>query len=63
MKNLSGPDLIYNQAFVNAYTELAINQTAISAKKSVTWQQITDIFAKLKVPLHPTPVDNVSQMQ
>ena len=60
MENSSDPGLIYNQAFVNAYTELAINQTACSAKKSVTWQQITDIFAKLKVPLHPTPDDSVS---
>ena len=56
MENSSDPDLIYNQAFVNAYTELAINQP----KKSVTWQQITDIFAKLKVPLHPGPDNSVS---
>ena len=62
MDNLSGPDLISNEAFVNAYDELRINQKAQSTKKSILWPQICDIFTKLEVPLLPAPIEKVSQM-
>ena len=63
MENLSDPDIISNEAFVNAYDALAINQAAKSSKKRISWEKICDIFNKLKVPLLPVPNDKVSQSQ
>ena len=63
MENLSDPDIISNEAFLNAYEALAINQAAKSTKKSILWEQMCDVFTKLKVPLLPAPDDKVSQSQ
>ena len=62
MQNLSDPDLISNEAFVNAYDELRINKAAQSTKKSILWPQICDIFTKLEVALLSAPIEKVSQM-
>ena len=63
MENLSDPDIISNEAFLNAYDALAINQAAKSTKKIILWEQMCDIFNKLKVPLLPEPIDKVSRSQ
>ena len=63
MENLSDPDLITNEAILNAYDALAINKTAISSKKGISWEQICEIFNRLNVPLLPAPIDKVSQSQ
>ena len=63
MENLSDPDIISNEAFLNAYDALAINQAAKATKKSILWEQMCDVFNRLNVPLLPAPIDKVSQSQ
>ena len=63
MASSNGNLIITNQTFLTAYDELkisAINQAKNT--RTVSWDQLCQIFEKIKVNLCDVPTDTVSQV-
>ena len=49
---------ISNESFLNAYDKLGISKiNQANNTKKVSWDQITQIFSELQVPLCPSPAE------